>query len=325
MRDQFGRRLYYLRLSLTDRCNYRCVHCVPSQECFQPHPRALIRPEMERVVQAVAGLGVYKIRLTGGEPTIFPELIPLVRSIASTPGITDLSMTTNGHLLAKLAWPLAEAGLNRVNVSLDSLDPERFRRITRGGKLDRVWAGIRAAEQAGLSPIKLNAVVMRGYNDEDVGDLAALTLEHPWHIRFIEVMPLGETASFSQDVYVSSEEILERISAAFGSLTLVSDPQSDDPARLYRLPNSQGAVGLIQTVSHPFCDHCSRLRLTADGKLRLCLLRDDEVDLMPALRGGVTVAELREIIAQGAYRKPRGHDLAHCVIPQSRVMGQIGG
>ncbi len=323
--DQFGRRLYYLRISITDRCNYRCVHCVPSTACFKPHPDSLTRSEIERVVQAVVGLGIYKIRLTGGEPTIFPELIPLVRTIAHTPGITDLSLTTNGHRLARLAQPLAEAGLDRVNVSLDSLDPERFRRITRGGNLERVWAGIQAAEAAGLTPIKLNTVVMRGYNDQDIVDLVALTLEHPWHIRFIEVMPLGGVADFSRDVYVSSQEILARISAVFGPLTLVSDPESSDPARLYRLPHSQGAIGLIQTVSHPFCEHCSRLRLTADGKLRLCLLRDDEVDLLPALRGGATLEELRRLIAQGAYRKPRGHDLDHCVFPQGRVMSQIGG
>ncbi len=325
MRDQYGRPLTDLRVSLTDRCNLRCVYCMPEDGIvFRPPADLLQDDEAVLLIELAAELGVSKVRLTGGEPTVRAGIVPLVARIARIPGLVDIAITTNGVLLETLARPLAAAGLTRVNVSLDTLHPEKFRRITRGGHVDRVLAGIAAAEAAGLRPIKLNAVVVRGFNDDDVVALAALTLEHPWEVRFIEVMPFGEVADVANAGIVTSEETMARIEAALGPLDPV-DLSGTSPARTYRLRGALGDLGFISPVTQPFCASCGRIRLTADGRLRLCLLRDAEVDLLTPLRAGASRDEIKALFAAAAYRRPFGHALAERLYPRERVMIQIGG
>ncbi len=325
MRDQYGRPLTDLRVSLTDRCNLRCVYCMPEDGIdFRPPADLLQDDELLSLIGIAAELGVTKLRLTGGEPTVRPRIVDLVRRIAAIPGITDLAMTTNAILLEALAAPLAEAGLSRLNISLDTLDAQKFSRITRGGHVDRVLAGIERAEAVGLRPIKLNAVVVRGFNEEEVVPLAALTLDRPWEVRFIEVMPFGTVADFADAGIVTSEETMARIEAALGHLEPIN-LTGDAPARTYRLSNAAGTVGLISPVSEPFCAKCGRIRLTADGKLRLCLLRDDEEDLLTPLRAGASRAEMKDRFEAAAYRRPFGHALAEKLYPEKRVMIQIGG
>jgi cyclic pyranopterin phosphate synthase len=325
MQDQYGRPLTDLRVSLTDRCNLRCVYCMPEDGIdFRPPAELLQDDELVLLVEIAAELGVSKVRLTGGEPTVRPRVVELVRRIGAIPGITDLALTTNGLLLEMLARRLAAAGLTRVNVSLDTLDPAKFRRITRGGDVERVLAGIRAAEAAGLGPIKLNAVVVRGFNEDDVVPLAALTLERPWDVRFIEVMPFGTVADVADAGIVTSEATMGKIEAALGRPEPL-DLTGDAPARTYRLPGAPGRLGFISPVSEPFCAKCGRLRLTADGRLRLCLLRDDEEDLLTPLRAGASRDEMKMRFRAAAYRRPFGHALAEKLYPEKRVMIQIGG
>jgi cyclic pyranopterin phosphate synthase len=323
--DRFGRNIHYLRISLTDHCNLRCVYCMPEDQTFRPNPELLQDDEILLLTRLFAGLGFDKIRLTGGEPTVRAHVVDVVRGIASTEGIHFVSMTTNGVLLGKLAQPLAEAGLQRVNVSIDTLDPQKFQRLTRWGKLDDVWKGILAAEAAGLAPIKLNAVVVKGYNEEDVVDLARLTLDHPWQMRFIEMMPFAGVTELQTSQVVTMAQIQERIQAALGKLEIANDGKLDGEARVYRLAGAQGDLGFISSVTAPFCAACTRARLTADGRLRLCLLREKEVDLLTPLRAGASLEELRQIILNGIWEKPWGHGLADGVIPLNRVMSEIGG
>jgi cyclic pyranopterin phosphate synthase len=323
-RDSYGRDIHYLRISLTDKCNMRCVYCMSEYMVFQPNEDLMTTAEILRLVNLFARLGIDKIRLTGGEPSIHPDLIPIVRGIHAA-GITRISMTTNGLRLADLSRPLKEAGLERVNVSVDTLDPERFHRVTRWGHLDKVLDGIYAAEAAGLTPLKINAVVARGFNEEDVVELARLTLTHPWQVRFIEMMPFGDVASFAQSATVSQAEIMQRIEGELGPLHPIDEARLDGEARLYRLTGAQAVVGFISTVTNPFCASCSRVRLTADGHLRLCLLRDDEGDLLTPLRRGATDDQLEALIRNLIWRKPWGHGLPDGVIPLDRLMSQIGG
>jgi cyclic pyranopterin phosphate synthase len=322
--DSYGRDIHYLRISLTDKCNMRCVYCMSEAMVFQPTADLLTTAEILRLVNLFARLGIDKIRLTGGEPSIHPDLIPIVRGIHAA-GMTRISMTTNGLRLTDLAGPLKEAGLERVNVSVDTLDPERFHRVTRWGHLDKVLAGITAAEAAGLTPLKINAVVARGFNEDDVVELARLTLDHPWQVRFIEMMPFGDVAGFAQSATVSQAEIMQRIANELGPLLPIDEARLDGEARLYRLEGSQAAVGFISTVTNPFCASCSRVRLTADGHLRLCLLRDDEGDLLTPMRQGATDDQLEALIRNLIWRKPWGHGLSDSVIPLDRLMSQIGG
>lgn len=323
--DRFGRNIHYLRISLTDHCNLRCVYCMPEDMTFRPNAEMMQDNEVFLLVRLFASLGFDKIRLTGGEPTVRAHIVDLVREIAHTPGVRSLSMTTNGVLLSRLAQPLADAGLQRVNVSLDTLDPHKFHRVTRWGSLDDVWSGILAAEQAGLAPIKLNAVVVRGYNEPDVVDLARLTLERPWQIRFIEMMPFAGATELQTNQVVTAAEIQARIEAELGPLEVANHGELDGEARLFRLSGSLGDVGFISSVSVPFCAACTRARLTADGRLRLCLLREGEVDLLTPLRAGATLDDLRQIILDGIWVKPWGHGLAEGIIPLNRVMSEIGG
>lgn len=325
MRDSFDREIHYLRVSLTDRCNYRCVYCMPEKGVvFHPHAHHLSDEELVRIIRIMSTIGFDRIRLTGGEPTVRPNLVPIVQAISAIPGIKEIAMTTNGMRLEKIAQPLARAGLNRVNISIDTLDAERFSRITRFGKLDAVWRGILAAETAGLTPIKLNAVIVRGYNEDDIIDLARLTLDHAWDMRFIEMMPLGSIADFQVESIVTAAEMQARVRDALGELVPL-EWNGHDPARPYRLQGGLGTLGFISSVSAPFCEGCDRVRLTSDGRLRLCLLRDDEVELLEPIRGGASDDELRELISRGVYNKPWGHGLADNIIPESRIMSQIGG
>jgi len=322
--DSFGRNIHYLRISLTDKCNMRCVYCMPEEMVFRPTSELMSRGECLRLVRLFVDLGADKVRLTGGEPTVHPDLIPIVRGIRDL-GVHRISMTTNGLRLAELARPLKEAGLERVNVSVDTLNPEKFRRITRRGRLDEVMAGVVAAEAAGLTPLKINAVIARGYNEDEVAGLAALTFTHHWQVRYIEMMPFGEVAAFAQNSVVSQEEIMQLIEAELGALEPIDGGRLDGEARLYRLRGALAPVGFISTVTNPFCAACTRVRLTADGKLRLCLLRDDEGDLLTPLREGASDDELKTLIRNLIWRKPWGHGLPDGVIPIGRVMSQIGG
>ncbi|RIK54598.1 MAG: GTP 3',8-cyclase MoaA [Chloroflexi bacterium] len=322
--DRYGRHIHYLRISLTDACNLRCVYCMPEQMTFRPRHELMSDEELLYLVRVGASLGVNKIRLTGGEPTIRPNVVELVRAIAAVPGIEDLAMTTNAILLDKLAQPLAEAGLRRVNISIDTLNPEKFNRITRWGKFDDMWRGIRAAEAAGMTPLKLNCVVVRHFNDDDIVDLARLTLENDWEMRFIEMMPFGGVSDFQQENVVPFQEMRQRVEAAFGPLEEVGYDYVD-PSRPFRIPGAMGTLGFISSVTEPFCQGCGRVRLTADGKLRLCLLRDDEVDLLTPLRAGASFDEIRALMRDGAYHKPWGHSLSEGKFAHNRVMNQIGG
>lgn len=323
--DRFGRNINYLRISLTDKCNLRCVYCMPEDMTFRPRHELLQDDEIFRLVHIFAELGFKKFRLTGGEPTIRANFVEIVRRIAATPGVQKVAMTTNGLLLAEQAQQLADAGMERVNISIDTLDPVKFKKLTRWGKVEDVWRGIHAAEAAGLE-VKLNAVVVRNYNDkEDAVDLARLTLYQPWQVRFIEMMPFGDVADFQQAGIVSEDELRQTISAALGPLAVVDNGRLDGEARLYKLPDATGTLGFISSVTQPFCADCNRARLTADGRLRLCLLREKEVNLMDPMRGGATDDELKQIIEEGIWHKPWGHQLGEHIIPLNRVMSEIGG
>lgn len=323
--DAFGRHIHYLRVSLTDKCNLRCVYCMPEQMVFRPTEELLTDTELMKVLEVMSALGFDKYRLTGGEPTVRPSVVDIVRDIAGLPNTREIAMTTNGLRLNTLAQPLKDAGLNRVNISIDSLDPAKFKRITRWGHVQDVLAGIDASERAGLTPIKLNAVVIRGFNEDDVAPLAALTLAHEWQFRFIEVMPFADVADFQQASIVTTQEMIRHIEEKLGKLTVENDGRLDGEARVYRLPNAKGTVGFISPVSAPFCASCNRVRLTADGTLRLCLLKDGELDLKTPLRRGASADDLEGLIREAIWRKPWGHDLAHGVIPMNRIMSEIGG
>ena len=323
--DRFSRNIHYLRVSLTDRCNLRCVYCMPEDQTFRPKPELMQDEELLTLIRLCAEMGFDKFRLTGGEPTVRANIVDLVRGIAQTQGVRSLSMTTNGILLNRLAKPLVEAGLQRVNISIDSLDAQKFKRLTRWGSFEDVWEGIKASEEAGLTPIKLNAVVVRGYNEEDVVDLARLTLDHAWQMRFIEMMPFGDVSEFQTTQIVSAEEMRKRISEAIAPLESVDGGKLDGEARLYRLPDSKGDLGFISSVTEPFCASCTRARLTADGRLRLCLLREYELDLLTPFRQGASTDDLKNIISTAVWNKPWGHGLAHNMIPMNRVMSEIGG
>lgn len=323
--DQFGRFITYLRISLTDHCNLRCVYCMPEDMTFRPSAEIMQDDEIMLFVRLFAQLGFTKFRLTGGEPTVRARVVDLVHNIAHTPGVDSLTMTTNGILLSRLAHPLAKAGLKRVNISLDTLDHEKFRRLTRWGKLDDVWEGIKTAEEAGLTPIKINAVIVQGYNESDIVELARLTQTYPWQVRYIEMMPFAGATDIQLSQIVTADEMKSCIEANLGSLELVNDGKLDGEARIYHLPGARGNIGFISSVTQPFCAACNRARLTADGRLRLCLLREGEVDLLTPLRAGANLEELRQLVLDGIWVKPWGHALDEGIIPLNRVMSEIGG
>lgn len=325
--DSLGRTINYLRISVTDRCNLRCVYCMPPQGIPLTSHDAIMRyEEIVEVVRVAAEQGITDIRLTGGEPLARLGITELVRMIAAVPGIRDISMTTNGLLLERFAGELKEAGLKRVNISLDTLNPERFARITRGGSFEQVWRGILAAESAGLYPIKLNTVVMRGVNDDELLNLAKLTVEHEWHIRFIEMMPVNNQESWDegfpspQHIFVSLSEIKQRLESL--NLKPIQGKSGSGPAREYQANGAKGKIGFISPISEHFCGECNRLRLTADGSLRPCLLSDLEIPVLPALRRGEPILPL---LQEAVKLKPEGHHLSQNQRTFTRCMIQIGG
>lgn len=324
-KDRFGRNIHYLRISLTDHCNLRCVYCMPEDMTFRPNAELMQDDEIITLTRLFATLGFDKIRLTGGEPTIRKNVVDIVRGISATEGIKSVSMTTNGLLLSKLAQPLADAGLERVNISIDTLDPDKFKRLTRWGEVDEVLEGIDAAEAAGLTPVKLNAVIVTGYNESDVIQLSGLTAKHPWQVRFIEMMPFGGATDFQLSKTVTAAQIKEQVEDEFGPLEVVNNGKLDGEARLFRLQNGMGDIGFISSVTSPFCASCTRARLTSDGILRMCLLREQEIDLLTPLRAGASLDELRTMILDAVWMKPWGHGLQEGSIPLNRTMNEIGG
>jgi len=316
----------YLRVSLTDRCNLRCVYCMPMHGLtFVPNQELLTADELEKVVRAAVEVGFYKVRLTGGEPTLRQDIVDIVRRLTGINGVEQMVMTTNGYRLPHIAQELADAGLERVNIHVDSLSKESIAKIMRLGTLEKAWAGIAAAEKAGLTPIKLNAVIARGYNDDAAVELARLTLEKPWQIRFIELMPFAGPTEIQLENYVSSDEVKSWIEQSLGPLFAVNRGQLDGEARVYRLAGAEGTVGFISPISNPYCDDCNRMRLTADGRLRMCLLSDGEINFRKTLRNGGTHQDLVALFERAIRAKPVGHQLKNGVIPQSRTMSQIGG
>jgi cyclic pyranopterin phosphate synthase len=324
--DQFNRPITYLRISVTDKCNLRCVYCMPERGLpWLPKSEILTYEEIAALVRGAAAAGVRSVRISGGEPLIRKNLPRLVAEIAAIPGIEDIALSTNGLLLEEQIDELIEAGLRRVNVSLDTLNPERFERIARRPGLDRVLRGIDAAAQRGLAPLKVNCVVMRGQNDDELEAFAAWTLRAPVHVRFIEVMPVHENVDVQRDAYMSSEEILERI-GSIGSLQSVTGPQGNGPARYYAFPGAPGSVGVISPLSHDYCERCNRVRLTADGRLRLCLFGDHEIDLRTPLRAGATTSEIAQTIAASLLIKPERHHLElGKTASRMRAFSEIGG
>jgi len=321
--DSFGRRITYLRVSVTDRCNLRCVYCLPDSGVrWLPREEILRFEEIRDVVAAGAGLGIRRVRLTGGEPLVREGLDELVRMLAAIPELDDLSLTTNGVLLARQARALARAGLRRVNVSLDTLQADRFRQITRFGSIEDVWDGIDAAWQAGLDPVKLNVVVMRGINDDELAAMGRLTLEQPLHIRFIELMPIGDF--FSPEKVVPAAEILERLEG-LGCLEPVEGLAGCGPARTLRVPGAAGTIGIIGAVTQSFCASCNRLRLTATGRLRPCLDDEQSVDLKPALRPMTSPRALEQLIAHTVSVKPEQHTMAGREAGVRFCMAGVGG
>ena len=316
MKDLFQREITYLRISLTDLCNLRCAYCMPPEGVEKrDHCQILSLEEIGEIAREAVSLGVRKIRLTGGEPLVRRGMISLCRDLRGIPGLEELALTTNGLLLPDMAAELKAAGVDRVNISLDTLDHRKYRRITRGGSLDAALAGIRAAKDAGLTPLKLNCVLIGGFNDDEIPALAALTRQEPVEVRFIELMPIGDAAGFGPEAYLPCEAVLERLP----ELTPVEEA---GVAERFRLPGAAGTVGLIRPVSRCFCQRCDRIRLTADGCLKPCLHSREEIPLR-----GLHGSELRQKLAEAILRKPERHgELSASSRSQAaRDMNQIGG
>jgi cyclic pyranopterin phosphate synthase len=323
LQDQFGRSIEYLRISVTDRCNFRCVYCMPEEGMqWLPKSAILSYEEIHDVVRQLAPLGLRRLRITGGEPTIRPQIHELVRMLRSVPEITDIALSTNGVRLPEIAPLLREAGLDRINMSVDSLRPERIAGIARRDLgFDPVRAA-RAAQDAGLSPIKLNMVVMRGINDDEIEAMARLTIDHPWHVRFIELMPVGDLRALTWEHVVPSDEILARLREIAPLTPTAGPPRGNGPAAYYQWPNAAGSIGVITPMTHTYCASCNRVRLTADGRLRTCLFGDHEVDLRTPLRSG---EPLESYFRRALAEKPKEHELLQMKIGGLRALSQVGG
>ena len=321
LKDNYQRTINYLRISITDRCNLRCIYCMPSKGLPPIEHKDILRyEEIVRILRIAVNIGVTKIRITGGEPLVRKNITYLVSSIKNIEGIKDLSLTTNGVLLEQYAEELAYAGLDRVNISLDSLIPDRYREITRGGDIDIVLKGIEAAQRAALIPIKINMVPIRGINDDEIQEFAKITLKAPYQVRFIEFMPFGTEKMWRPEKFIPSEEI-KSIVEHIGPLTPVKLRKSG-PAQYFRFDGATGVVGFISPLSNHFCRECNRLRLTADGKLRPCLFSETEIDLKPALRGSTPDAEIERLIKLSIEAKPDGHNIR---IQDAGLITQING
>jgi cyclic pyranopterin phosphate synthase len=324
--DGFRRPITYLRVSVTDKCNLRCVYCMPETGlAWLQRADILSYEEITELVRAAASVGVRSIRLTGGEPLVRRDLHRLVASLHAIDGIDDISLSTNALLLADQVEGLAAAGLRRVNVSLDSLRHDRFEAIARRPGLDAVMAGIDAAIRAGLEPIKLNCVVMRGQNDDEIEAFAELTRRRPMFVRFIEMMPVHENLGMQHDAYMSSDEILACV-GEIGQLRPVDGPAGNGPARYFAFDGALGAVGVISPLSHDYCDRCNRVRLTADGRLRLCLFGDHALDLRTPLRAGASPEALAGLMRSAMLIKPERHHLRLGeTASRMRAFSEIGG
>jgi cyclic pyranopterin phosphate synthase len=324
--DQFNRPITYLRISVTDRCNLRCVYCMPEAGLpWIAKASILTFEEIEAIVRAAAAIGVRSIRLTGGEPLIRRNLSDLVAKLAAIDGIEDIALSTNALLLAEQVVDLKRAGLNRVNISLDTLREDRFEKIARRPGLSKVLAGIDAAIEAGLAPVKINVVIMRSQNDDELLDFAELTRDRNLFVRFIEMMPVHDSADLQRDAYVSATEMLDRIRER-GELLPSVGPGGNGPARYFAFPNAKGAVGVISPLSHDYCETCNRVRLSADGRLRLCLFGDNDIDIRTPLRDGATQEDIAGIFRGAMYVKPERHHL-DLGKPASamRALSEIGG
>lgn len=326
LKDNYQRNINYLRISLTDRCNLRCQYCMPEEGIPLIHHRDILTyEEILRLVKVYAEAGISKVRITGGEPLVRKGVVDLIAQISQIPGIADLSMTTNAVLLQGFVPDLKKAGLKRINISLDTLDPAKFQLITRRDKFHQVWAGIEESLRAGFHPVKLNVVTINGTNHTEVVDFAALSLKVPLSIRFIEYMPTG-CDQWSPDLVIEASRIKEIIEAELGTLIPVSNTSHQGPAVCYRFQDSPGEIGFINPVSSHFCDTCNRIRLTPDGHLRTCLFSDDETDLKPYLRSNCSDEVLLEVLHQTLAAKPRRHLLETVQFKKcQRTMSAIGG
>ncbi len=326
MRDPLGRRIEYLRISVTDKCNLRCVYCMPLHGMpWLRREQLLSYEEIRDIVATMAAMGLRRVRITGGEPLVRRDVTNLVALLAEVSGIDDIALSSNAVLLGDMARELRDAGVNRINVSLDSLRPDRVDAIARRpGSFDRIMDGLAAAEEVGFSPIKINAVIMRGRNDDEIEDFARITLERPWHVRFIEVMPVGENLDVSANEYMPASAMLRRV-RSIGELEPVQGPPGNGPATYYQFPGAPGTVGVITPMSHNYCDTCNRMRLTADGQLRPCLFGEIQTNLRDPLRAG---AALEPLIEETLRIKPDRHNLVQGSDVGSGgllALSQIGG
>ncbi|MFZ5597594.1 MAG: GTP 3',8-cyclase MoaA [Bacillota bacterium] len=326
MEDYFSREINYLRVSVTDRCNFRCLYCMPPGG-INPvsHSEILRNEEILRLIKAAAGIGIKKIRLTGGEPLVRRGIVDLVAGIAKIDEIDDIAITTNGSLLPALGKDLKEAGLRRVNISLDTLEPGLFRHITGNGDLAQVWRGIETALGLGLNPVKINTVLMRGINYHELPELAGLVLKYPLHVRFIELMPVGTADTWAGDMRVSTAEVMGAIESALGRLEAAQKPSGSGPAKYFRLPGAPGTIGFISAVSDHFCPSCNRLRLTAEGMIRPCLYSNREINIKTPLRQGATDRQLAALFREAVAAKPDRHNIQDGWKDEKRNMSQIGG
>ena len=327
--DLFARSISYLRVSLTDQCNLRCIYCTPKEINEKlPCGELLSYEEMLRVIKIAVELGIRKVRLTGGEPLVRKNVVSFIRRLAAIDNLDDIRLTTNGVMLEKLAGDLFDAGIRKLNISLDTLKRDRYKEITGKDFFDQVWRGILKVQTIGFRPIKINMVALRGVNDDELVDFASLCLSHDLQIRFIEFMPIGTGTIWGEEKYISAEEIKKRISV-LGELAEVQTPRMDGPARLFRFKGARagrGSIGFISPISHKFCDQCNRLRLTSEGKLRSCLLTDQETDLKSILRSGGSDEDVKKALVQTILDKPRSHTLLdkeglNCHGQMSRIGG----
>ena len=322
--DTFHRNINYMRISITDRCNMRCIYCNSHLSPHLTHDDILRYKEIQKIVKAAARLGVKNIRITGGEPLVRPDVGALIELLYLIEGINDISLTTNGVFLEKYINELKESGLKRVNISLDTFKPDKFKYITGGGNLEDVLRGIEAANEAGLDPIKINMVPMKGINDDEIADFAKMSITKNWNVRYIEYMPFADSESDKKKM-IAIDEIKSIIEQSLGTLEPCGATIGKGPAKYYKLPEGKGTVGFIGAMTHSFCSECNRFRLTADGRLMPCLMQDDEVDIKGPLRAGASLEELEEIIKQAVALKGEKHLDANELELNKRQMWQIGG
>ena len=324
--DHHNRKITYLRVSVTDRCNLRCMYCVPVKDLkLLNHGDILSYEEILKVLQAAAEIGIEKVRFTGGEPLVRRNVVHLVECVCQVPGLKDVSITTNGVHLKQRAQEIFDAGVHRINVSLDTLNPKKYAKIAGRDHFHHVWEGVQEAEAVGFSPIKVNVVAIRGINDDELFAFAQLSVQKPYHIRFIEYMPIGHDSRWRPGKYIPADEVKSQLET-FGPLRKVPRSKLDGPAERYRFESAKGEIGFISGLSHHFCPACNRLRLTPDGKLRPCLFADDEVDVKTPLRDGCSQEDLKTLFQEAIARKPRQH---HAKTQGNRVghrpMSAIGG